>query len=761
MNSIYLEKIVQNSKNELNSKFHYSEFGCINARLVCKTLSDNFNLWINVNKRDLDSFYRPVVVELCIEFFKRNYDNTSKIPPNVGDKYQKKGKRYEVTEIGFYIGGAEAVKLECTNKGQNHTVSQALNFFYGDYFKLDDESGGTNRFTFKSMLDFVEKAIGTRHKFSLFPNKFAIVCSKGHFEGAFDLQERKAFPYEYITRNGETQSLLPLDDFMFYVAPDFETIEDFVIDKDIDLDAVIFFGNKEDLQIQQDINRDTVKKVIFIGETNPDIYNLLKWKWTLPEFQYFDDNVDKTVIKPVVVANEKLDEITLRFLNYTESIEHKYGINLRSIYLYISYLYPIVILFEGSRLCNRIESITSRFKKNLEQVLIQEFSVIEMDHTQAHVDLLDIYHDALLQVEFSNNAKSKQIEQLEETEYLLAPPGQTLEVWKQEMKKINWQKVKVISVNKLRELTKQSTVTILALEDNQFFLEIYGGIHNVQWLLYEHEYKNYEKFQTRYDNELIEEFKSKDRKKLSGVDYPDEARVETTESLINRIFDKDFDKDISDKERKYETSYHDYIFKEIIFFDNTSAILSANSSVILINEKNKAVNYRVGDLIVDDKVRIYENQHKDVLLDIIIQSDEHGKYQSILEDSEKWKAVVRDYCTNDIKVKAIALRCGIDPSTVNGWLKPNSSTKFPHSLDKMKDLLGQDYPQIYKSSKNYPSITIAVGRDLSDEISDYIIKGVKGPSLSKLNDDITNSITQHNMPIRKIKSIKIVESEIE
>ncbi len=757
MNINYLEKLYKTSREGvvIDSNFSFSVLDTVNAYLVRKALSNDFNLWIDVNKRDIDALYRPIVFESLIKFFKVNYDNANKTPPKVGEKYQKSNKRYEVIETGFYIRGSEAVKLKCISRGQDNTLSRPLDYFYTDYIKLDDESGSSNRGTFKPMMDFVNQAIGVKYSFQSFNNKFAIVCSKKHFEKSFTLKERKAFPYEYITKNEETQPNLPLEDFMFYVAPDYETIEDFVIDSDIDLDLVIFFSSKENLQIQQNINRGSIKEVFFIGNQKPDIDNLLKWKWTLPEFQYFDERIDKTTVNTVVVNNEDLNAITFKFLNYIKGIEDKYGINLRPIYLYISYLYPIVIPSEDSRLGNSLEDIAYRFEKKLEQVLTQEFSVIGIDHEETRIELLDIYRDALFQVDFVNNAKSMELSKLEETEYLLTPSRQTLEVWKHEIRNINWQKVKVISLSKFKELTEQSSVTVLALEDRELFQELYSGIHNIQWLLYDNEYENYKKFKDKYDNELIEEFRSKDRKKLSGIDYPDEPKVETTESLIDRIFDKN----ISDIGREYESSYHDHIFKEIVFFDSTSIIRSASSGVILINENNKPINNKVGDLMVGDKVRIYENQHKDVLLNSIIQSDEHGKFQRILDDSERWKNILKAYCSNDIKIQDLALRCGIAPSTVKGWFKLDSNTKFPQSLDKVRDLLGQDYPQIYKSSKNYKSITIAVGRDLSDEISNYIIKGAKGSLLSKLNNDIINLISQQNMPIRKIKSIAIVETE--
>ncbi len=766
----YLNRLHTATKNTvINEKFNFSNFESINAYLIRKTILKKFNLWINVNKRDLDGFYRPVVYTLLVEFFKRNLANVDKLTPNLGDKYHKQNKRFKVIKTGFKLDGRDAVQLECISHGHNEKVSFYIDSLYEDdneYIKIDENSGSSNRATFKPMTNLIKKAIGTNHNFSTFQNKFAIVCSKSHFEGSFTSKEREAFPYEYITKNGETVPNLPLTDFLFYVAPDYETIEEFVIDDGIDLDAVIFFGNKEVPQIQQDINRGSIKQVIYVGDQKLDINKLLTWKWTAPELKYFDEDTRKTKISPIRIENEELETITDKFIYYVQDIEDKYSINLRSIYLYISYIFPIVIPSADSRLSNRILELDYFFKKKLKPVLVQEFSVIGIDHNQAYVELLAIYRDALSQVEYANNSKFEQLNQLinhssnskmKEVNYLLVPPRQTIDVWKHEVRKMNWHNTKVISISKLREIKKQSSVTVLALEDKDLFQEIYGGIHNVKWLLYENEYKKYTGFKNKYNNELIAEFQSQDRKRLSGIDYPEVSITETAEDLIDRIFDKDF---IDDSNRGYETSYHDHIFKEITFVDDKSITLSANSSVILINQHNKAVNNRVGDLRVDDKVRIYENQHKDILFDSIVQSDKQGKFQQILEDSEKWKEILREYCTNDIKVNEIANECGIASSTVEGWLKPDSSTMFPQSLGKLKDLLGQDFFKIYKSNKIYKSIMIAAGRDLSDEISDFIINKSKGSFLSELGHEIINTLSEHNMPIRKIKSIEIVESEL-
>ena len=761
MNTNYFQKLFEASKTDyinIENHFDFSQFESINIHLILKALSEDANFWLNINKRDIDVLYRPVIFALLAKFFKTNYANSVMMPPKVGEKYHKGNKRYEVIETGLIVRGSEAIKLECTSRGHEKIVIQVLEYFYDDggYIKLDQDSGNSNRATFKPMLDFMSKTIGSQHNIPVFPNKFAIVCSKQHFETSFSLEERKAFPYEYITRNDERQSNLPLEDFMFYVAPDFITIRNNIINNNIDLDVVICIDYKEDLKLQKYIQK-TGQKVILVGNQKLEIKNLLKWRWTLPEYQYFDGRFDETMITPVVVENDELDQATNRFLNYVKDIEDTYRINLRQLYFYVSYIYSIVIISEESRLNNRIEDLSYFFEKKLEEILEQRFSDIDANHIEAYIELLEMYRDVLEQVEFSHNAKAKKLEYLEETDYVLVPQRQTLAIWKREIKKIGWTNAKVISINKLRKVTEQSTVTVLALEDKEFFTEIYTGIHDIQWLLYSDEYKKYKGFKTRYNNELIEEYSSEDRLRLIGVEFPGEPTVETIEELIDRIFDKD----PAEITRDYESTYHDLIYKEIVFFDNTVITLSANSSVILINQYNKAVINKVGDLRVNDKVRIYENQHKDILFESIVQSDEDGRFQKILDDSMKWKRMLKEYCTNDIRINEISQKCGVTSGTVEGWLRLDSATKFPNRLDKLKDFLGYDFFEIFRSNKIYTSIMIAAGRDLSDEISEYIINRSKGPFLSGFGNDIINEISNHNMPEREIKSLKIVENELD
>ena len=421
MNQAYLHHLLTKSKasiHQVDQEFNFSQLDFINAYIIKESLKiKKSNLWIYSEKRDLDSYFKPLIYSLLIEFFHKNYFNEEKTLVCLGDKYHRDNLRYEVIETGLFFADSEAIKLKCISRGKKENLLITLSLESLDdpeqsYFKVNNESGSSNRATFKPLLNLVYKLLRVSHNFQYFPNKFALICSKQHFEQSFSLADRKAFPYTYITRNEETLPNLPLDDCMFYVAPDYETIQDFVLDDNIRLDAVIFIG-KDELQVKQDINRGLVNQVIYIGDKKQSIDNFIKWKWTVPEVQYLKNSFDTNLIKkPILIENEELDAFTIEFLEYIKSIEDSYGINLKSIYPYISYLYPIVILSENSRLNNRIGDLQYRFDKKLKEVLVQEFSMIGVDHSKEYNELKKIYELALSQINFISNSKTKYLTNL-------------------------------------------------------------------------------------------------------------------------------------------------------------------------------------------------------------------------------------------------------------------------------------------------------------------------------------------------------------
>ena len=755
MNPKYLEKIAERANDGVSEKFGFSKFDQINIHLMKTVLNKNKHFWLAVNESNLSKFYESSIFVISKHFLEINYCEYKRIPISIGDKYQEGRDRYEVVAMGKNIDfqGMEAIKLKCiTGKNKNSIRSLTLNGFVEKFTKLDDGAGNTNRETFKPMRNFIKETLGEKENIPSFPCKFAVVAQKNNFESSFNILDRKAFPYTYIAREGLETANLESDDCMFYVASNYETIRNYIFDKGSKLESIVFIGNKYNHQIQQDINRNYFKQAIFVGEEKPDVRGFLKWGWTLPEHQYFE-KTQQTKIRTVKVENKELSQLTKQFMDELKAIETKNHVDLRNLSAYISYVYPLVIPIKNSRLLNRIDDLKNSFEKKSKQVLEEQF---DGDYTEDHQELNKIYNHILKQFHFENNAKTNTLQQLAETDYLLAPKRQTLEVWKEELKEINSEKVNVISSAKLRKIRDQKSITILSLEDYDFYCAMRDSGHNINWLLYDKEYEQYQNFSKRYDNALIKEYKSTDRKKLIGIAYPDDITPESADNLLDRIFDN---KPPDDKE--YQNSYQDHITKKVIFEDGSDIESSANSTLILINQHNEPKKYSVGDLCVGDKVRVYKNQHKEVLFGIAADADKQGKFKEILDNAKLWKDILSQYCTDNDKIVEIANKCDIAENTVSRWLDSNSNTMFPQNLGNLQDICGNDYQKIFISKKKYNSIMIALGRDLSDEISDYIISQSreKGKFLSEFKDEEIKAISEHNMPVKIIKRIEILDKE--
>ena len=114
-----------------------------------------------------------------------------------------------------------------------------------------------------------------------------------------------------------------------------------------------------------------------------------------------------------------------------------------------------------------------------------------------------------------------------------------------------------------------------------------------------------------------------------------------------------------------------------------------------------------------------------------------------------------EYCNSEEKFIEIALNCDVAVSTVKLWLRKSSNTKFPQEIVGLLDILGDNFDSILESKENFGSITIAIGRDLADDVTDYIISKHRdiGPTLSQFDQTTINTISEQNMPIKVIKEI--------
>ena len=755
LDSNYLEKIASKSANHVNEKFGFSKFDDINIYLINSALEKKYDLWLDVSKIDLESYYQPIVFALVVNFLEKNVSRTYNLRSNlntnvrVGKKYEKGKKIYEVTEVMTDNDGREKVKLQCTAKGSDEITICYLEYF-DEYVEIDKDAG--SRPTLLEMGKLM-KDIGYNKIIASYAHKFAIVCSKKHFIDSFTNISLKALPYEYITRTEKLKPNRPLKDFMFFVTTDYEAIQEYVFDEEeIDLDLIIFFGSRSSQQVNSDLARGSVKQVIYINDEKPKADEIVKWKWTPPELQYFKTSLEESFKNPICVVNKEFEELKVNFVNFLDEVSTQNRIDLDYLYPYFTYLYSIVILSQNSRLNNKINDLSDRVNNIIENRLFQDLKSIGQDPEPIIDKLSIIYADALKQLSLENNAKTRHLKEMVRTDFLLVPSEQTLDVWKRELNKIGWRNTQTITINKLQNIDQKSSVTVIAIKDLDLFKKLFGGIHDVQWLLYGAEYIDFKSYKTKYNNELIKELKSPDRKKLTGIDFPIAEQDELPSDMITRIIEQR-----SHGLKDFKINEFDHIEKRIIFTDGTEIVRSINSSLVWLDKQknDKAVKYLVGDLRPDDTVRVYENTHKDKLFEILSESDEDGEFKKILDHSHQWKKELKNYCTTEDRFTEIAEKCEVAVSTVKLWLRKSSNTKFPQEMVGLVDLLGDDFDSILESKENFGSISIAIGRDLADDVTDYIISGHReiGPTLNQFDFPTINKIAEQNMQTKVIEKI--------
>ena len=107
--------------------------------------------------------------------------------------------------------------------------------------------------------------------------------------------------------------------------------------------------------------------------------------------------------------------------------------------------------------------------------------------------------------------------------------------------------------------------------------------------------------------------------------------------------------------------------------------------------------------------------------------------------------------------------------TLRKWLDPMDDVFFPSqvlNLNAIKetincDILNEKFNDILKSRKAYRSIMISLGRDLSDELLDYIISNKKktGKMLERFNEEQIDEFVNESAPLRTVKRIIIIDED--
>lgn len=796
VNPKYLAALSEQSKKTLAKNYNldqlrFTGFEFINAFLIDKALNTEgpggFSLLIKNPEKELKrDYYVPAIISAAVTLFFRNYADDHTVY-RVGDVLQdNNGVRYEIVEIsdGRYHLDYESRGATCkrfinakeikeyiitTADLKNRRVKLKFNQykqFFDGIFSIGDCL--PSRFHYKSVIIVDKKDFFKAVKKSDIP----------------DLDLHKSLPFEYVTKNGKSSPNLPIEPMIYFV-PDYETYKEFIRPREERIDTIIFIGaNKYNDDALRDVKRDirsgSIKNALFIGKDDIENFEGLKqWKWTLPELSYFNESKSLPLEKIEVDVPQFLKSLA-DFESYIRSLERKYTLELNAIFKFRRHLFCLVLPDFNSRLRNQIEYVRHSVQNELDALFKEKFISINVDPSEKIKNSQALFGNILSMLPLS---KFEVLRRQASVDILIVSKW-VKDIWEQEIEKYkrfrSFQNTKIFTPNDFFEQEKRHTTVKNVYLLSLFGFKIYAYDlvkrlsqcrHKIHFLLYSPEVEVLEKLLSKFKTALAKEYESADRLALSGVPYP---RPEATISdVIERFYQ------VEEKDRKhYEHEQTEPIAYQLEFEGGFEPlILDGNKSVLLETEQRKRKE-RVSNLLAGDQIRVYDSATREQLFEIASNEDKEGRFSEIDAHSKLWKRCLKNYfdarrmagplyqltdLMDDLQKNGSTLK---NVNTLKKWLNKNDKEKFPAAIGNLlalkktihSDVLDTSFEQIKRSRKSYRSIMIALGRDLSDELMDYIISKKKGKILRRFHESEIESFVTRSAPLRTIKQIQITEA---
>jgi hypothetical protein len=780
----YLTALVQYAGKKLESQFkikqlNFDDFSLVNSFLIYQTINDKKgrkNTLIYLPEKEAKSeFYIPVILTLSMDVFIDNYILSDRFSQSNNELYKKFfSYQFNIDEENmpqiFDIKSIVITEKEYEEKLKYFSSS----LFYLSIPKLKKyiDTNSANKLKpleykiFDNQVDYLNEAtkiIGARDV-KYFKDDLLKSVEKGI---------HAAFPFQYITKTGSISNNIPCSP-MIYVVNDYQTARSFILDKGIKIRSVIFIGaskyNDKHLLLSEDLRNKRIENCLFIGSSDIEQYaipNLIKWKWTFPELNYFK-YFETYDINEIVVENKNLTDLLNYFNQTIVDIEIEYRIKLFELYKFARYLLPITIPRNESGLIKQLDDLKNYFETEGFEIFEKAFfEKDEYNYEEIWGKVSKIF-SKLVSITKTCFNKYEKIKLFERIDYLVVPK-ENQETWKEEIK--NPKIKEIISYKEFESLQcKRKVIVFLGFYGWNHLKSIIYNQNKIYILLYSEENIHYLNCVRKFINETYNEIRSPERKTISEISFSETENVENISELISRLFEKNEDIIVSP-----DINFNNGItlFYEIVFENECDAILLDANKTILLSVNNKEREEKVKNLKAGDKIRIYDNSTKEELYKIALQSDENGIFKEIEKCSNLWKQELltwaKQYCTTEKLLRALQ-ESGLsikNEITIKKWLDLNSNVKFPQ---KQKDLivlkrsisseiLTVNFAAILKARKSFNGIMIALGRDLSDEITDFIKSSKTGKILSQFKTEQIQHFVNLNARIRIIKSIKIVRDD--
>jgi hypothetical protein len=781
-----IKKITEYLSNEYNglNSISFGLFERVNFYLINSSLNEKKNLLIKtIQKDEKANFYVPIVLSTAISLFFKNFCNTD-IEYKAGDILQKAGRRYKI--IGIKNG---CYSLECSINGVKTSIeSNEKQIHRYDIVTADlsDRKVKIQLNDYKALFKSVFNADDFPTKFK---HKAAIILEWNDFQEELshqicsEFEMLKAIPIQRIKKNGQFyECTLPIEP-MIYVAPDYFTFQEY-IKGNYDIETVIIIGRNKYRQeffekIEMDLEYEDIPNAIIVGtEPIQDNSNaFLKWNWTQSEISFLK-NQPLASINTVLIEDKDFENAIGEFVNFIDSVEKDNYVRISELKRFKKILYGLVLPAKESRLQNFKEWILYLMLKESENTIKDIFIGLNQNYSEVIEK-----NEHLISNIFNvfTNRKLEILKELLNIDVLIVPKKHQ-EIWRKELKKTEQYRIMTLAdfEKKQAEYKTLKNVVVLSLFGYEYSpsdliekLNCYS--HNYTFLAYLEEQKAVLEVLNRIDNFQNKEYASNDRKLITEIQFYPKDKPENISDLIDSFADK------SEGERKhYEYENSENVNYALTFEETDNILVLEGSKSVLLHSENR--KEQVFNLKKGDKVGIYANLSKEKIFEIAVSEDSDGRFKKIDYYAMVWKKSLQNYfikkqingydyqeenLLNDLNNSGLKVKSIL---TLKKWVNCDERDKFPSSLSSLiaiKNLvndeeLNNEFEQIKRYRKLYRSIMIALGRNLSDEVMDYVISKntIKGKMLEKFSDSEIHTFISQSLPIITIKN-KVISEEDE
>ncbi len=788
----YTQELINKAKEYLTKEYHLealnlSDFQAINFFLMDKAINKEDNLFIESFDKELPALSQfPAVLSVAISLFFKNFcDDATSFKPGTVLQHPS-GERLVLIKFDG---------KDCILKNKNGTkyinAKQLKRYAVVDA-ELINKIPRARLTEYRKLYNLI---FDIKNVPSQFKYKSAIIMSKKEFDVELksqkyiDINVKKAIPMRWIARSGaESWNHIPIEP-MIYCVPDYDTLQTYVLDKGIDIETLVVIGKnkyKDDIstKIRLALRNEDIPNCIILGSEgfNDEQNQFLKWKWTFPEFEYLEDKAPGE-IKVINIEDVAFQEKTDSLMDYLSTLEKENSMSLLNVKRLRRFLYALVLAkSNNSRNLSQVEFVQHLLKKVASETIEQDFYDLELDDTEVQ-GRLRLHIDAIFE-NFSNN-KLKYLQQLSFVDYLIVPK-RLVENWREEFKIKHNRICSIKEFKSLQNSLKASVkVYVLSLYNNgKYYDEILdfaiNSQHRFYFLSYPEEAKVIKTYVDKYDNSLITEYQSKDRKKLTALEFKVKLKEVTENKSLEDIMDGFYSR-TNRSERTYDYESHKQVNYRINFQDIMEPLVYDGSKTVLIKKNGKWIKSKTYNVLPGDTVRVYNNLSKERLFDIASQEDSNGRFQEVEKMSMLWKQSLSRYflkrtekdrhydkerLLSSLKAKGSKITNVV---TISKWLNKEDKERFPHSDNELRAMkmlfedesLNKSFVELIKVKRFYRGLMISLGRDLSDDVMDYIVSEGKntGKMLSKFQTEEIQAFVKSAAPVRTIESKAITDDE--